>query len=46
MESGPINKGDLVRLKAQPDCVGAVVDVLAGHGEARYQVFHDSKVVT
>jgi hypothetical protein len=44
--AGPINKGNLVRLKAQPDCVGAVVDVLTGPGEPRYQVFHDGKVVT
>lgn len=43
---GLIDKGDLVRLKAQPDCVGAVVDVLAGPGEKRYQVFHSGKVVT
>jgi superfamily II DNA or RNA helicase len=44
--AGPINKGDLVRLKAQPDSVGAVVDVLAGPGEPRYQVFYDGKIVT
>lgn len=44
--AGPINKGDLVRLKAKPDCVGAVVDVLAGPGEQRYQVFHDGKLTT
>jgi len=44
--AGSINKGDLVRLKAKPDCVGAVVDVLGGPGEPRYQVFHDGKVTT
>lgn len=41
-----INKGDLVRLKARVDVIGAVVDVLDGGGEPRYQVFHDGKVVT
>lgn len=46
IQIGKINKGDLVSLKAKPDCVGAVVDVLAGQGESRYQVFHDGKVVT
>lgn len=45
-EEGTVKKGDLVRLKAMPDCVGAVVDVLPGPGELRYQVFHDGKVVT
>lgn len=43
---GQINKGDLVRLKARVDVIGAVVDVLDGGEEPRYQVFHDGKIVT
>lgn len=41
-----INKGDIVRLKAQPNREGAVVDALDGPDETRYQVFQDGKVVT
>ena len=44
--AGSFQKGDIVRLKAQPDCIGAVVEVLAGTEEPRYQVFHDGKVAT
>jgi len=43
---GPFQKGDLVRLRASPDQVGAVVDVLEGAGEWRIQVFHDGKIAT
>lgn len=43
---GQINKGDIVRLKARVDVIGAVVDVLEGAGELRYQVFHDGKIAT
>ncbi len=43
---GNVNKGDMVRLLAQPDCIGAVIAVLEGSGELRYQVFHDGGVFT
>lgn len=43
---GQINKGDIVRLKAQSDVIGAVVDVLDVEGELRYKVFHDGRTVT
>ncbi len=44
--TGPIGRGDMVRLKARVDVVGAVVDVSEGGGELRYQVFHDGKIAS
>lgn len=41
-----IGKGDIVRLKASPTTTGAVIDILEGGEEFRYQVFHDSSVST
>lgn len=41
-----IAKGDVVRLKAQPDHTGAVVDIVEGGGETRYLVFYDGAVST
>jgi ATP-dependent helicase HepA len=43
-ESLSINKGEIVRLKARSECTGAVVGILDGAGEIRYQVFHDGKI--
>lgn len=46
VSGGPIAKGAVVRLKARPDKTGAVIEVLTGGGETRYQVFHDGIVST
>lgn len=45
-KKGMLQKGDVVRLKARPDHTGAVIDILEGADEIRYQVFHDGKVST
>ncbi len=44
--SGEINKGTVVRLKARPEITGAVLDILPGHPEARFTVFHGGEVAT
>jgi len=41
-----ITKGAVVRLIARPEQTGAVVDILQGEGETRYQVFHDGVIAT
>lgn len=37
---GLIEKGDIVRLRASPGEVGAVIDILESSGETRFLVFH------
>jgi ERCC4-related helicase len=40
------NPGEIVSLKADPGKTGAVVSVLKGDPENRYQVFHDGAITT
>ena len=43
---GGISKGTVVRLKARPDIMGAVLDVVPRDPEARFTVFHGGEVAT
>lgn len=46
-ESGGIfTPGEVVRLKAKPSIIGAIITHLPGGREDRYQVFHDGAVAT
>lgn len=38
--------GDMVRLKAEPSKTGAIITVIPGDPENRYQVFHDGNTAT
>ncbi|WP_198328182.1 SNF2-related protein [Methylovulum psychrotolerans] len=38
--------GDMVFLKAEPSKTGAIITVLSGDPENRYQVFHDGNIAT
>lgn len=39
-------KGDLLALRSNPDCIVPVLDVIPGEAECRYQVFQDNKTRT
>jgi ERCC4-related helicase len=44
--SGDFKPGAVVRLKAKPSITGAVIALLPGDPEDRYQVFHDGTITT
>lgn len=46
VDTAAIARGQLVRLKARPDQIGAVVDVITAGKEPRYVVFHDGVTST
>ena len=43
---GYISKGAVVRLKARPEIIGAVLEVLSSDPETRYSVFHGGEITT
>ncbi|MFM8445071.1 MAG: DEAD/DEAH box helicase [Methylococcus sp.] len=42
--AGTYKPGEAVRLKADPTITGAIMTVLSGGAETRYQVFHEGKI--
>lgn len=45
-EDNRYKPGDMVRLKADPNKTAAIIAVLEGESENRYQVFHDGSIST